>query len=309
MTVKIENLSKSYGKIRALNEVNLEISKGEIFVLLGANGSGKSTLLKTIATLYSPDQGQISILEKDGIKESSKIKSQIGVLFDNIIHWEKLTGYENAWFFARSYGLSRDKTRSGLDELFTKFNLFDNRDDPVSTYSYGMRRKLALIETLVHKPKLLLLDEPSMGLDYISRLVLYDLINKEIGNDTTVIIATNDVSEATTLAQRVALMQKGNILAVGSPSELIDSVKNINRIDIHLASPMALDDFNRIEGVEFIEINDSDRNNIEIQFLVWSDPEILSNIVNRVVMKGGSILGIEVHKPSLEDVFLRFAEV
>ncbi|MGZ7135982.1 MAG: ATP-binding cassette domain-containing protein, partial [Methanobacterium sp.] len=202
-----------------------------------------------------------------------------------------------------------DKTRSGLDELFTKFNLFDNRDDPVSTYSYGMRRKLALIETLVHKPKLLLLDEPSMGLDYISRLVLYDLINKEIGNDTTVIIATNDVSEATTLAQRVALMQKGNILAVGSPSELIDSVKNINRIDIHLASPMALDDFNRIEGVEFIEINDSDRNNIEIQFLVWSDPEILSNIVNRVVMKGGSILGIEVHKPSLEDVFLRFAEV
>ncbi|MGZ7096016.1 MAG: ATP-binding protein DrrA1-3 family domain-containing protein, partial [Methanobacterium sp.] len=126
---------------------------------------------------------------------------------------------------------------------------------------------------------------------------------------TTVIIATNDVSEATTLAQRVALMQKGNILAVGSPSELIDSVKNINRIDIHLASPMALDDFNRIEGVEFIEINDSDRNNIEIQFLVWSDPEILSNIVNRVVMKGGSILGIEVHKPSLEDVFLRFAEV
>ncbi|MGZ4159535.1 MAG: ATP-binding cassette domain-containing protein [Neobacillus sp.] len=309
MTVKIENLSKSYGKIRALNEVNLEISKGEIFVLLGANGSGKSTLLKTIATLYSPDQGQISILGKDRIKESSEIKSQIGVLFDNIIHWERLTGYENAWFFARSYGLSRDKTRSGLDELFTKFNLFDNRDDPVSTYSYGMRRKLALIETLVHKPKLLLLDEPSMGLDYISRLVLYDLINKEIGNDTTVIIATNDVSEATTLAQRVALMQKGNILAVGSPSELIDSVKNINRIDIHLASPMALDDFNRIEGVEFIEINDSDRNNIEIQFLVWSDPEILSNIVNRVVMKGGSILGIEVHKPSLEDVFLRFAEV
>ncbi|MGZ7134815.1 MAG: ATP-binding cassette domain-containing protein, partial [Methanobacterium sp.] len=101
MTVKIENLSKSYGKIRALNEVNLEISNGEIFVLLGANGSGKSTLLKTIATLYSPDQGQISILEKDGIKESSKIKSQIGVLFDNIIHWERLTGYENAWFFAR----------------------------------------------------------------------------------------------------------------------------------------------------------------------------------------------------------------
>ncbi|MGZ7049001.1 MAG: ABC transporter ATP-binding protein, partial [Methanobacterium sp.] len=244
MTVKIENLSKSYGKIRALNEVNLEISKGEIFILLGENGSGKSTLLKTIATLYSPDQGQISILEKDGIKESSKIKSQIGVLFDNIIHWEKLTGYENAWFFARSYGLSKEETISGLDELFTKFNLFDNRDDPVSTYSYGMRRKLALIETLVHKPKLLLLDEPSMGLDYISRLVLYDLINKEIGNDTTVIIATNDVSEATTLAQRVALMQKGNILAVGSLSELIDSVKNINRIDIHLASPMALDDFN-----------------------------------------------------------------
>lgn len=308
MTVKMENVFKSYGKIKALNDINLEISEGEIFVLLGANGSGKSTLLKTLVTLYSPDQGKITILGKDGIKES-KIKSQIGILFDNIIHWDRLTGYENAWFFARSYGLSKKETRSRLNELFLKFNLFDNKNDPVSTYSYGMRRKLALIESLVHKPKLLLLDEPSMGLDYISRLVLYDIINQELENNTTVILATNDVNEATTLAQRVALMQKGNILAVGSPSELIDSLKSINRIDLRLASPIPLEDFKTIEGVEFVEINDEDVDNFEIQFLVWSNPQVLANIVSKVVKKGGSISGIEVHEPSLKDVFLKFAEV
>lgn len=306
MAVKIENISKSYGKLEALKDINLEINEGEIFVLLGANGSGKSTLLKTLATLYLPDQGQISMFGKDRVKE---IRSQIGVLFDNIVHWDRLTGYENAWFFARSYGLSKEETRSRLEELFTKFSLHDNQDDPVLTYSYGMRRKLALIEALVHKPKLLLLDEPSMGLDYISRLVLYDIINKELENDITVILATNDVNEAKVLAKRVALMQKGNIIAVGSPSELIDSLKSINRIDLKLASPLSLEEFKTIEGVEFIEINDNSTDHIEIQFLVYSNPEILANIVNKVVKNNGSILGIEVHKPSLEDVFLKFAEV
>ena len=309
MNIKIENISKSYGKIEALKDINLEIGKGEIFVLLGENGSGKSTLLKTLATLYLPDQGSFTIFDRDGIKEVTAIRGMIGVLFDNIVHWDRLTGYENAWFFARSYGLSSDETKSSLDELFSMFNLFDNRNDPVSTYSYGMRRKLALIEALVHKPKLLLLDEPSMGLDYISRLVLYDIINKELENDTTVVLATNDVNEATTLAQRVALMQKGDILAVGSPSELIDSLRSINRIDLRLASPLSLDEFKNIEGVEFVDISDKGVDNIEIQFLVNSRPEILAKIVNKVVKKGGSILGIKVHEPGLEDVFLKFSEV
>lgn len=308
-TVNIKNVSKSYGKIRALNDINLEINEGEIFVLLGSNGSGKSTLLKTLATLYSPDRGQLSLFGKDIVSDVSTIQSQIGVLFDNIIHWDRLTGYENAWFFARSYKLSREETKSRLDELFKKFNLYDNRNDPVSTYSYGMRRKLAIIEALAHKPKLLLLDEPSMGLDYVSRLVLYDILNKELENNTTIILATNDVSEATMLAHKVALMQKGYVLAVGSPSELIDSLKSINRIDLKLASPLPLDKFKTIKGIEFMEINDKDAKSIEIQFLVWSDPEILANIVSKTVEIGGAILGIDVHEPSLEDVFLRFTEV
>lgn len=308
-TVNIKNVSKSYGKIRALNDINLEINEGEIFVLLGSNGSGKSTLLKTLATLYSPDRGQLSLFGKDIVSDVSAIQSQIGVLFDNIIHWDRLTGYENAWFFARSYKLSSEETKSRLDELFKKFNLYDNRNDPVSTYSYGMRRKLAIIEALAHKPKLLLLDEPSMGLDYVSRLVLYDILNKELENNTTIILATNDVSEATMLAHKVALMQKGYVLAVGSPSELIDSLKSINRIDLKLASPLPLDKFKTIKGIEFMEINDKDAKSIEIQFLVWSDPEILANIVSKTVEIGGAILGIDVHEPSLEDVFLRFTEV
>lgn len=306
-TVKIENISKSYGNINALSSINLEINAGEIFVLLGANGSGKSTLLKTLATLYAPDHGKLSILGMDINKEKTEIQCQTGVLFDNIIHWDRLTGYENAWFFARSYKLSKEETKSRLDDLFKKFNLFDSRNDPVSTYSYGMRRKLAIIESIVHQPKLLLLDEPSMGLDYVSRLVLYDIINKELKNNTTVILATNDVTEATTLAHKVALMQKGNILAVGSPAELIDSLKSINRIDLRLASPIPLDEFKKIEGIKFIEVNDLNGDKLEIQFLVRSNPEILANIVSKAVHKGGTILGIKVHEPNLEDVFLKFA--
>ena len=225
--IRISAMCKSYNNKEALKDINLEISGSEALVLLGANGSGKSTLLKLLATLYSCDKGEISVFGQDIDVDKTRIQGRIGVLFDTIVHWDKLTGYENAWFFARAYGLTPEYSNSRIKHLFKKFQLWDSRDQPVSTYSYGMRRKLSLVEAMVHEPDILLLDEPSMGLDYTSRLVLYSILEEEFEN-STIILATNDVAEAKIMANRIVLLHKGKLLAVDTPKNLINSVMNLN---------------------------------------------------------------------------------
>lgn len=305
--IEINNMCKSYDNKEALNNVNLKIMENEVLVLLGANGSGKSTLLKLLSTLYSCDKGKISIFGMNIETDKTQIQSRTGVLFDSIVHWDKLSGYENAWFFARAYGMTPTDTQQRIEHLFKQFNLWDNRDQPVSTYSYGMRRKLALIESMVHEPDVLLLDEPSMGLDYTSRLVLYNILQEELKN-STIILATNDVGEAKIMADRIVLIHKGKLLAVDTPKNLINSVMNLNRIDLRLSTPLPLNVLRNVDGVEYAETDESEKDSYKIQFLVKSEEDALANIVNKVVELNGHVMGIDVQEPNLEDVFLKYID-
>jgi ABC-2 type transport system ATP-binding protein len=286
--VALEGVWKSYGKIKALEEVKLEVQEGEIFVLLGPNGSGKSTLLRILATLLPPDQGRVHLFGKGGREYWPEARERIGVLFDHTAHWDRLTGYENAWFFARSYGLSSREAHSRLGDLFQWAGLWEKRDDAVATYSYGMRRKLALIEALAHRPKLLLLDEPSMGLDYVSRLALYGFLEEEVRKGTTVVLATNDVHEAALLAQRVALLHWGRILATGEPVALVASLKALTRVELRVAAPLPLAPLREIEGVERVGVDEGGEDGVQLQFLARSGREVLARIVNEVVERGES---------------------
>ena len=219
--VSLSDVGKFYGKNPVLKEINFNVKKGELLVLLGSNGSGKTTLLRIISTLSTPDRGFVRLFGTIKKKRETILKD-IGMLFDQPIHWEHLSGYQNAWFFARSHALSKLITESRLNHLFKWINLQEKKDDLVKTYSYGMKRKLALIETLTHQPKILLLDEPTMGLDYTSRLVLFDLLKTITKSGSAIILATNDVNEAALIAHKVLLLKKGNIIAYGEPKELMD---------------------------------------------------------------------------------------
>ena len=305
--IEINNMCKFYDNKEALNNINLKIMENEVLVLLGANGSGKSTLLKLISTLYSCDKGKISVLGMDIDTDKTEIQSRTGVLFDSIVHWDKLSGYENAWFFARAYGLTPKNAETRIEHLFKRFKLWDNRDQPVSTYSYGMRRKLALVESMIHEPDVLLLDEPSMGLDYTSRLVLYNILQEEL-KKSTIILATNDVAEAKIMANRIVLIHEGKILAVDTPKNLINSVMNLNRINLKLSSPLPLNILRNVDGVEYAEADESENNSYKVQFLVKSNKGALANIVNKVVELDGRVMGIDVQEPNLEDVFLKFID-
>ncbi len=306
VVLALNAVRKEYGKNLALADITLDIRSGEIFVLLGLNGSGKSTLLKIIATLLPTDGGQVSFLDGSGERKGHMaVRGQIGVLFDHAAHWERLTGYENAWFFIRSYGVPSGEARATLDVLFKQLGLWEKRNDNVATYSYGMRRKLSLIEAVAHRPRILILDEPSMGLDYTSRLSLYELLKDIARAGTSILVATNDVNEAVTLATRVALIDRGTIAVAGDPKVLVASLDALTRIDLSLAMPHDATSLKDIEEVERIVV-DGEEGTSKLQLLVRSQPETLTRIVQRIAEEGGIIQHLDVKEPDLGDVFLKF---
>jgi ABC-2 type transport system ATP-binding protein len=296
--IALQGISKSYGGNLVLDRVDLEVHEGEIFILLGSNGCGKSTMLRIMATLLKPDSGRALLF---GLNPDPKIRRRVGVMFDHAAHWDRLTGYENAWMFARSYGLSKDEAASRLERLFKWIDLQEGRDVAVAAYSYGMRRKLSLIEALVHEPDLLLLDEPSMGLDYTTRLALYSHFQEKARNGKTIILSTNDVNEAEHLASRIALIKRGNIIALDRPENLVASLDALTRIELRLATPISVEGLKKIDAIQEVEA-DGDL----LVMLTASKRDSLAAIVKQVTMSGGIIQSIEVREPNLGDAFLRF---
>ncbi len=297
--LSLRGVSKSYGKNKILDGIDLEVHKGEIFVLLGFNGCGKSTLLKIMATLMKPDSGKVLLL---GSEDTSNYLRRLGFMFDHTAHWDKITGYENAWLFARSYGLSGNTAALRLDKLFKWTGLDERRNETVAAYSYGMRRKLSLIEALVHEPNLLLMDEPSMGLDYASRLALYSHLRELSEKGITTVLATNDVSEAELLASRVALLRNGHIIALDKPEHLVASLNALTRIELKLAVPIPVETLRGIEGVVQVEAEED-----VLRLLVTLGQDSLAAIVKEVTALGGMIQNIEIREPNLGDAFLKLA--
>ncbi len=293
----LQSVSKSYGRNKVLDGIDLEVHKGEIFVLLGSNGCGKSTLLRIMSTLMRPDSGRALLFDSESRPDTLK---RVGVMFDHTVHWDKLTGYENAWLFARSYGLSEGNAASRLDELFKWIGLDKKRDESVAAYSYGMRRKLSLIEALVHEPDLLLMDEPSMGLDYASRLALYTHLRELAKKGVTTVLATNDVSEAQLLADRVALLKNGHIIALDKPDHLVASLGALTRIELKLTVPIYIEALRKTKGIVRAEADED-----VLTLLVTSGQDSLASIVKEVIALGGMIQSIEVKEPNLGDAFLK----
>lgn len=307
--VETEGLTKQYGVRTAIDKITMQIAPGELLVVLGNNGSGKSTLLQMLATALSPDQGRIAWFGSD---DPFQARKRMGVVFDHSSHWDSLTGRENAYFFARSYGLDRGEACRRLDELFAWIGLEDRADQGVSTYSLGMRRKLAILEALVHRPQLMLLDEPSIGLDYLSKLAVEALLRDLAEHGTTVIVTTNDVHEASALAKRVALLHQGKMVALSTPDALARLVDASTKVRVRLAAPLAPSALAGIEGVGRQWVEDASEDLVAVFLLDPSGGGVertLSRILDRLAEHDGNVVDIEVRRPDLGDVMLSLSEV
>ena len=294
----VTRLYKSSG--RGVSDAGFSVAPGEIFGLMGPNGSGKSTLLRVLSTAIEPDSGTLLIAGTDAIKEKRKVRARMGLMVDRPTHYNDLSGWANAFFFARAYGVAEDKVDGVLLELFEFFDLTAYKDDRVKTYSYGMGKKLALIEAMAHGPDLLLLDEPSLGLDYTSQLAFQRKVRDLAASGVAVILASNQVDEVEALCDRVAFLSSGHIVTEGTPEELVSSVEGVRRVVATLRNPVEYGAVERVAGVERVVPEGRD-----LVAHCEERPGIVADVVAGIVQAGGDIVTLAVQRPNLEDVFVK----
>src|ERR687886_26336 len=284
---------------RGVSEVSLEIQPGEVFGLLGPNGSGKSTLLRILSTAIAPDSGTFRVGYADGFQEKREVRAKIGLMVDRPTHYGDLTGWANAYFFARAYGVEEGKADGVLAELFDYFGLAEYKDEKVKTYSYGMGKKLALVEAMAHGPELLLLDEPSLGLDYTSQLAYQKKIRELSNLGVAVLMASNQVDEAEAMCHRVAFLHGGRLVALGTPESFISSLEGTRRILATLSNPVEYGSLRGVPGVERVTPEGRD-----LVIHCAERPGIVAEVVAGIVESGGDIADFSVRRPSLEDVYV-----
>jgi ABC-type multidrug transport system ATPase subunit len=299
--LEAKNISRRYKSSgRGVEGVSLTVEPGQVFGLLGPNGSGKSTLLRVLSTALAPDGGSFRVGGMDGLKERQEARATMGLIVDRPTHYGDLSGWANAYLFARSYGVEDGKAEGVLLELFEYFGLAEYRDDKAKTYSYGMGKKLALIEALAHGPQLLLLDEPSLGLDYASQLAYQRKIRELASAGAAVLVASNQVDEVEAMCDRVAFLHRGKLVVEGTPEELISPLEGTRRMVATLRNPIEYGAVAEVPGVERVVTEGRD-------LLVHCEerPGIVADVVAGLVRAGGDVADLSVRRPSLADVYVK----
>ena len=300
-TLEAKNITRLYkGTGRGVTDVSLAVDRGEIFGLVGPNGSGKSTLLRVLSTGLAPDSGTFRVGAADGIGEKRKARAKLGLVVDRPTHYGDLSGWANAFLFARAYGMEEEKANGALTELFDCFDLAEYKDDKAKTYSYGMGKKLALIEAVAHGPELLLLDEPSLGLDYTSQLAYQRKVRELAGAGAGMVLASNQVDEVEALCDRVAFLHKGRVVAEGTPGDLVATLRGVKRMVATLRNPVEYSPLGEVAGVERVA---TEGRNLVIH--CEDRPGLVADVVAGIVGAGGDITDLSVRRPNLEDVFVK----
>src|SRR5690348_7967160 len=299
--IEAQGLIKRYGSVVALDGLDLTVPEGTVTGLLGPNGAGKTTAVRVFTTLVKPDAGTAKVAGLDVVADARKLRSQIGLSGQYAAVDEDLTGFENLDMVGRLYHLGRRHSRARARELLESFDLADAGGRLVRTYSGGMRRRLDLAAALVARPPVLFLDEPTTGLDLRSRIGLWEAIEVLVSEGTTVLLTTQYLDEADRLADRIAVIDHGLVIAEGTSQELKDRVGG-ERIDIHLC-----DDSRGGEAVAALASIASDRPFLEdgsVRVPVAERRGSIADAVRRLDDAGIAIDDISVSVPTLDDVFL-----
>ncbi len=301
--IRTSGLVKRYGKVVALDGLDLEVPRGTVLGLLGPNGAGKTTAIRILTTLLEPDEGSAEVAGLDVQAEPHRVREKIGLSGQNAAVDEHLTGYENLDMVGRLYHLGRARSRARARELLDRFELDEAADRPAKTYSGGMRRRLDLAAALVAEPDVLFLDEPTTGLDPRSRAQMWETIQKLARGGSTVLLTTQYMEEADRLADDVVVIDRGRKIAHGTPDQLKAKVGG-ERVEVVLTSsadvPATASILERISQEE-VQIDEPTRT---VTAAVTGGVDVLGQVLQRLREGGCGIVDIGLRRPTLDDVFL-----
>ncbi|WP_048151442.1 ATP-binding cassette domain-containing protein [Methanolacinia paynteri] len=301
--IEIRGLTKKFDELVAVDDVSLSVERGELFGLLGPNGAGKTTIINMLTTLLKPTSGTAEIAGYDIGKDPASVRRNIGIVFQDTSLDLGLTGMENLEFHAMMYDIKSEERRKRIDELLAVVGLTDKAGTLVEYYSGGMKRRLEIARGLIHRPEVLFLDEPTLGLDAQTRRKIWDYI-KRLNDDfsTTIILTTHYMEEADYLCDRIAVIDNGNIIALDTPVNLknrLEGEKVLLDVDMQAAGTIVsvLKDKSWVRGLECEDGS--------ISLTIIDGSVNIPEIFRLAYSAGVGINSVSLHKPSLEDVFIQ----
>ncbi len=301
--IEIQELTKKFDKLTAVDNVNLKIEEGELFGLLGPNGAGKTTMISMLCTILRPTSGTAKVWNYDIVKQQDNVRKSLGIVFQDQSLDDNLTGAENMQFHGRLYKVPKKIMNERMEELLELMELADRKDDLVKTYSGGMRRRLEIARGLLHHPKVLFLDEPTLGLDPQTRRHIWEYIEKlNQSEGVTMLLTTHYMEEADFLCDRIAIIDYGKIVALDTPANLKKTLGgDVITLETKSQDENLKEDLLKIENVTDVDfVKDAIRlTSSKGETLIPKAMEVMRN-------HNVEVRSVSLHAPTLEDVFIKY---
>lgn len=301
--IRTERLTKRFGEFVAVNEVTLTVAAGEILALLGPNGAGKTTTVRMLGSILKPTSGCATIAGYDVVRDARDVRSTVGLLTEFPGLYHRMQADEYLHFFGELQGLSRARREERIEELMKRFEMWDARKKRLGEYSKGMRQKIALIRALIHDPRVLFLDEPTSAMDPQSAKTVRDAIAELRSSDRAIILCTHNLAEAETLADRIAIIKEGRIIALGTPQQLKSHLLGNPLLEMRLGQPLD----GLLPAIESL-VTVEDRGDDWFRYRTDVQAEINPLLVRRLAEEGARIVTLSEVVRSLEEVYLRIVE-
>ena len=298
--IQVQNLTKLYGKLMAVDHINFEVEKGEIFGFLGPNGAGKTTTLRMLTGVIKPDSGEANILGYSILKEPLNAKQNIGVVPETSNAYVDLSAWQNMMLMAELYGVPKNEAESRAKNLLDRLGIYERRDSKVKGFSKGMKQRLILCMALINDPVLIFLDEPTSGLDVQSSQMIREILQEFSKEGKSIFLTTHNMDEANRLCDRVAIINHGKIAAIDRPAKLKTIIKRLNSVEISFDKTISIESLSEIFYISDVR-KEGDK------FLISTENVngLINSLTNFAESQNLKIISINTLAPSLEEVFIQ----